>query len=524
MEHASFAYLGQPIRAIEIEKLIVEKGESVLVAGKSGGGKSTLVNCVNGVIPHIISPEPEISSLQSVKVFGKVVSDTNLRDLSLTVGTLLQDPETQILNYVVKEEVAFGPENLCLPSPEIRERIAEAMATTDITSLQDRETYNLSGGELQRTCLAAVLAMKPDVLILDEPTSNIDPEGTAKILDALSELKRKKTLLVVEHKVERILPFVDRIVLVDEGRIRLDIPKEKLIEHVNELLAAGVEVPEHYVYAQRLGLADPALDAVKSAIRRSGTELPLPSRTTPSRTVLTADVSVSFTNRVLVDASLQIGKGEVLALVGRNGAGKSTLMKAVVGFLEKGLSEKVKLTIDGEDMSTASISERGRYLAYVPQSFDLALIEGSVEEELAFSLKNRKVKNYREVVERFLEMFSLSQYRYSDPLNLSVGERRRVVMASALASGVEIVLFDEPTSGQDFLRKQILGKELSELKKMGYSFVVITHDSRFVYWYADRMVVLSEGHKVLEGTPEQVFQSSEQYGVVPPSDFLLRCP
>jgi energy-coupling factor transport system ATP-binding protein len=514
----SYSEGGKPV--LTVDSFRVEDGEVALVIGKSGGGKSTLVNCFNGVIPHIFKG----SNPTGVVVYGKVVRDTPLPRLSTEVGTLLQDPETQVLNYTVEEEVAFGPENLCLPVEEIRKRVEDAIITTDISSLRERETYVLSGGELQRVALAAVLAMKPKMLIMDEPTSNIDPEGTARVFETLTHLKGTSTLIIVEHKLERALHFVDRIILVDQGKIVFDIEKAKLVDRVEELQASGIDVPEHYLWAKRFGMDPQNIDGIRARIAAEGLKLEVPPRQNDGKVVMEAFAHVEVQGKTLVDAEVALREQQILAIMGRNGAGKSTFLKTVMNFLDKELTARSKLMVNGVDLSKASIQQRGKYVAYVPQSFDLMLINKTVEEEISYSLRKRGAKDFQQRTEEFLDLFGLKEFRRRDPLMLSVGQRRRVAMASALSSGVKIVMLDEPTSGQDFYHKEIISKELHMLKKLGYSFIIVTHDAKFVYRYADYLAVLDAGKKVLEGVPEQVFASSQLFSVVPPTEFYLRNP
>jgi energy-coupling factor transport system ATP-binding protein len=514
----SYVAAGKPV--LTVDSFQVEDGEIALVIGKSGGGKSTLVNCFNGVIPHIFRG----NNPGGVVVYGKVVKDTPLPKLSVAVGTLLQDPETQVLNYLVEEEVAFGPENLKLPPEEIRQRVDDAMAVTDIEALRNRETYVLSGGELQRVALAAVLAMKTKMLIMDEPTSNIDPEGTARVFKTLTGLKGKSTLIIVEHKLERALHFVDRVILVDAGKIVFDIDKSKLVDHLEELHAGGIDVPEHYLYAKRFGMNPTDIEGIRSRIAREGLQLAIPTRENGGKIVLQAHAKVEVPGKVLLDADLTLRERQVLAVMGRNGAGKSTFLKAIMNFLDKQLTATSSLVVDGVDLGKANIQKRGRYIAYVPQSFDLLLINKTVEDEISYSLRKRGAKDYKQQTEEFLKLFGLQDFRRRDPLMLSVGQRRRVAMAATLSAGVKIVMMDEPTSGQDFYHKEIIAKEIGMLKGRGYSFIVVTHDAKFVYRYADYMMVLDAGMKVLEGTPEEVFASSQKYSVIPPTEYYLRNP
>ena len=515
-----FNYVGVGKPVLTVDDFHVVNGEVALVIGKSGGGKSTLVNCFNGVIPHIFKG----NNPDGVVVYGEPVRETPLPKLSSIVGTLLQDPETQVLNYTVEEEIAFGPENLMMPPDEIQRRVDEAVATTGIENLRERETYVLSGGELQRVALAAVLAMRPKLLIMDEPTSNIDPEGTARVFQTLTSLKGKSTLIIVEHKLERALHFIDRVILVDEGKIVFDIEKAKLVNRIDELHAAGIDVPEHYLYAKKFGMDPSNIEGIRQRIVQEGLKLSSPRRNNGGKVIMEAFAHVEVPEKVLVDAELTLREPQVLAIMGRNGAGKSTFLKTVMNFLDKELTAKSRLVINGVDLTKSSIQERGKHIAYVPQSFDLMLINKTVEEEISYSLRKRGVKDYRGPTEEFLKLFELQEFRRRDPLMLSVGQRRRVAMAAALSSGVSIVMMDEPTSGQDFYHKEVIAKEINMLKGLGYSFIIVTHDAKFVYRYADAMVVLDAGKKVLEGTPEEVFASSQKYSVIPPTEYYLRNP
>ena len=520
VHNLAFNYVGVGRPVLTVDSFHVDDGEVILIIGKSGGGKSTLVNCFNGVIPHIFHG----NNPGGVVVYGHVVKETPLPKLSVMVGTLLQDPETQVLNYTVEEEVAFGPENLRLPPEEIRRRVDDAIATTDIEGLRNRETYVLSGGELQRVALAAVLAMKTKMLIMDEPTSNIDPEGTARVFQTLTGLKGKSTLIIVEHKLERALHFVDRVVLVDEGKIVFDIEKSKLVDYVEELHAAGIDVPEHYLYAKRFGMNPSDIDGIRKRIATEGLQLGVPKRDKGGEVILDARSLVEVPGKVLVDAEVTLRESQVLAVMGRNGAGKSTLLKSIMNFLDRQLTAKSTLTVDGVDLSRANIQTRGKHIAFVPQSFDLMLINKTVEDEVSYSLRKRGVKDHKQKTEEFLKLFGLQDFRRRDPLMLSVGQRRRVAMASALSAGVKIVMLDEPTSGQDFYHKEIIAREIAMLKGLGYSFIIVTHDAKFVYRYSDYMLILDGGKKVLEGTPEEVFAVSHRYSVIPPTEYYLRNP
>ena len=514
-----FQYMGSRKPTISIPYFSIEEGESILITGKSGSGKSTLIQCINGIIPHIVN-----GTLKGeVSIFGKPVSGSTVPEISRVVGTLLQDPERQVINYKVEEEIAFAPENFNLPREEILERIDQSIRAVGIENLRGRETSKLSGGEMQRVALAAVLSMDPRILILDEPTSNIDPEGTRDIFQFLREEKGKRTIIIVEHKVERVLPFVDRIVVVDDGKIALDGRKDDLINEAQDLLELGIEIPRHILLANRLGIStvDPA--EIREVAIEKGMLPEARPRVQTDEFVMEADVKVEYNEGFNLRTPLRVRKGAITAIMGRNGAGKSTLLKALIGFIDADRAKvESPLKINWEIMADPDLQTRGTTLGYLPQSFDLMLINKTVERELHYSIKVRKLKGMEDTVKDLMELFSLTQYSKSDPLTLSQGQRRRVAMGATLAGGVKIIMMDEPTSGQDYMHKENLGRELTELRERGYTFIIVTHDSRFVYKFADRIIVVDNGQLAMEGTPEEVFMQSARYGIVPPSEFDLR--
>lgn len=514
-----FTYLGSRKPSISISDFSIEEGESVLITGKSGSGKSTLIQCINGIIPHIISG----TRTGEVKVMGKPVNGMTVPEISKIVGTLLQDPERQVINYRVEEEIAFAPENFNLPREEILERMDRAVDAVGIESLRGRETSRLSGGELQRVALAAVLSMDPSLLILDEPTSNIDPEGTRDIFQFLRNEKGKRTIIIVEHKVERVLPFVDRIVVVDQGRIALDGRTEDLISEAHELLNLGIEIPRHILLANRMGVSTLDIDEIRSIAIERGM-LPEPrQRACNGITAMLADVKVSYPGGFSLRVTAGIKEGTITAVMGRNGAGKSTFLKALIGFIDsRNATVEAPIIMGDKLLADPDLQTRGKYLGYLPQSFDLMLINRTVEREMYYSARVRRASDMKAMVPKLMDAFSLSGNANSDPLTLSQGQRRRVAMGATIAGGVKVIMMDEPTSGQDYMHKENLGRELTELKEKGFTFLIVTHDARFVNRFADRVIVLDQGKLAMEGTPEEVFAQSEAFGIVPPSEYRLR--
>ncbi|MBB5255133.1 ABC transporter ATP-binding protein [Sulfurisphaera ohwakuensis] len=451
--------------SLNIDSLEVKEGESILIAGKSGSGKSTLLNSINGVIPHEIEAEEE----GEVKVFGIDVKKSTIQQIARYVGTLLQDPDSQIFNYYVIEELAFGAENLNLPKEEILNRINEVSQIVGISHLLNRETFKLSGGEKQRVVLGSILTMNPKALILDEPTSSIDLKGTREILATLRGLKEKISMIIAEHKLKKVLDFVDRVIVLDKGKIIYDIKKDNVKE---------------------LDFEDLGLEPLKLSSP--------PEKRRDGEVVLEAKVKVTDGDRVIVDTEIVLKRG-ISALIGDNGSGKSTLLKALAGILPSNLRFYGSIKVEGKEVSKLPVEKRGEIIAYLPQEIDLMFTKKTVREEVSYPAKIRRKYDER-VINDLLKRFNLPEDQ--DPFLLSVGQKRRVAISSLLATGVKVFLLDEPTTGQDWYNRKMLGEEL---RSIDASFLVVTHDPIFVYYYADRAYKMVNG-RVIPISPEDVIK------------------
>ncbi|BFI74580.1 ABC transporter ATP-binding protein [Sulfurisphaera ohwakuensis] len=451
--------------SLTIDSLNVKEGETILIAGKSGSGKSTLLNSINGVIPH----EMEVEEEGEVMVFGINVRNSTIQQIARFVGTLLQDPDSQIFNYYVIEELAFGAENLNIPREEILYRINKVSQIVGISHLLNRETFRLSGGEKQRVVLGSILVMNPKALILDEPTSSIDLKGTREILTTLRGLKERMSMIIAEHKINKVLEFVDRVIILDKGKIVYDIKKNDVKE----------------IDFEDLGL-EPLKPSSPPEKRRDGD------------VVLEAKVKVTNGNRTIVDTEIVLRKG-ISALIGDNGSGKSTLLKALAGILPSNLKFYGSIKVEGKEVSKLPVEKRGEIIAYLPQEVDLLFTKKTVKEEISYPAKIRKKYDER-IINELLKRFNLPEDR--DPFLLSVGQKRRVAISSLLASGVKVFLLDEPTTGQDWYNRKMLGEEL---RSIDATFLVVTHDPLFVYYYADRAYKMING-KIIPILPEDVIK------------------
>ncbi|GAB6944006.1 ABC transporter ATP-binding protein [Vulcanisaeta sp. JCM 14467] len=451
--------------SLKVDSLRVREGESVLITGRSGSGKSTLLNAINGIIPHEIEVEEE----GEVRVFGIDVRNSTVQQIASYVGTLLQDPDSQILNYYVIEELAFGAENLNIPREEILSRIKEVSQIVGISHLLNRETSRLSGGEKQRVVLGSILVMNPRALILDEPTSSIDLRGTREILTVLRGLRNRMSMIIAEHKINRVLNFVDRVIILDNGRIIYDVKRDDI---------------------RKIKLEDLGLEPLKLTSP--------PEKRRNGEVVLEAKVKVTSGDKTIVDTEIKLRKG-ITALIGDNGSGKSTLLKALAGILPSNMKFHGSIKVEGKDISRLPVERRGEIIAYLPQEVDLMFTKRTVKEEISYPAKARKKYNEK-VITELLRRFNLPEDQ--DPFLLSVGQKRRVAISSLLATGVKVFLLDEPTTGQDWYNRKMLGEEL---RSIDACFLVVTHDPLFVYYYADMAYEMVNG-RVIPIPPEYVIK------------------
>jgi energy-coupling factor transport system ATP-binding protein len=497
VENLSFRYRDRKGAAINRISFSAAKGELLLLAGASGCGKTTLVRCINGLIPR--SYKGEITG--KVLVGGQDNNGLPLSRISQIVGTVLQDPERQILGTKVINEVAFGLENMALARAEILQRADEALEYLNIFHLRNRETFNLSGGEKQKVALAGVLAMRPSVLLLDEPLASLDP---ASALETLSMVRRLVdeglTVLMVEHRVEDVLKIKpDRVMYMSEGEIRYLGDAEGLMSAVNY---SEVKLPAKTI-AKRAA-SDPAPAQIRFLPASAGL-----GESASGPLVRFENVAFGYDaeREVLHGISLDIKKGDVIAILGPNGAGKTTFVKHAIGLLKPKAGQ---VLVNGRNTHEASVAEIARTLGYVFQSPSHMLFAPTVREELAFGPKN--LKHSPEAIERqvkeSLAIVNLSDQEQDAPLSLSFGQQKRVSIAAILAMRSKILVMDEPTAGQDY--KNYLGFMDAIIQLPGFEAILfITHDVDLAVIYANRVILVADGAVQADGKPETVLKDYE---------------
>ena len=515
VEDLSFRYHSRPELAIQDVSFKLRQGELLLVAGASGCGKTTLARCINGLIPRSYKGDRSGSLL----VQGKEVTKMSLVDVSQVIGTLLQDPERQIVASNVWSEIAFGLENLGLPIPEIHQRIDQVITRLNIEHLRQRDTFTLSGGEKQKVALAGLLVMQPSILLLDEPLASLDPASAHEALAIFRSLADEGTsILLIEHRVEDALAArPDRLLYMTGGKVRYLGPVDALPP---ELDHREVKLPAPWV-VQRL---------LQGAVLARPHQPPPLAEPQAETLIEFKDVSFAYGDgpRVLHDIDLQIRRGDLIAVLGPNGAGKSTLVKHAIGLLKP---TQGQVRVDGVDTRRMTVAQTARKVGYVFQSPTHMLFAPTVREELAFGPANLGFpkEQIEQNVVASVAAVNLTGLEDYPPLGLSFGQQKRTGIAAVLAMRPMIVVLDEPTAGQDYANyTQFMDILCGSTEEGGKSLLsanfaatlFITHDLDLAVTYANRVILVGEGRVVADGPPERVlrdFDLLRHYRVRPTS-------
>lgn len=489
IENLSFRYRSRDELALKGINLSVEPGQVLLIAGASGCGKTTLARCINGLIPR--SYHGELTG--RILIHGKDTAGWSLAQISQSVGTVLQDPERQILGTRVLNEVAFGLENLGKTREDIFSTVDGALERMKIAHLRDRETFHLSGGEKQKVALAGVLAMRPSILLLDEPLASLDPASAEEALQIVHRLADEgMTILMVEHRVEDVLKIKPRRVLfMMDGEIRYDGPPEKLDRNVNY---HEVKLPAPMI--MKLAARDPKPKEIKP-LKDVKPGVPL---------VQFKDVAFGYETdtEVLHGINLEINRGDVIAVLGPNGAGKTTLVKHAIGLLKPSTG---KVLVDGRDTHEMSVAQIAAKLGYVFQSPSHMLFAPTVREEMTFGPTNlgHSPESIPGEVARAIDIVHLAGMEENPPLALSFGQQKRVSIAAILAMQSRILVMDEPTAGQDYKNYMDFMDSILQLPHFE-AILFITHDIDLAVIYANRAWLVNDGRIMADGKPSEILR------------------
>lgn len=486
-------------RSLDGIDLTIWSGEFAVITGPSGCGKTTLCRCIAGLLPHA----DRGAMGGEVIVCGKNTRDYPPGRLAGSVGLTFQSPDDQLFSNSVEAEIAFGPEHMGLKPTEIDARISWALEAADAGHLRRRLVDELSGGEKQRIAIASVLALKPAVLVLDEPTSELDPLAAADLIAMLYRLNRDHgmTVLVVEHRLERLYGFMTRLIVLDKGKIALDGRPDDVFSH--DLAGLGIAAPPVAVFRKRYG-AVPGNNAWRPELHSR------PScRGRIALTLRGVEFAYQKTgDRALDGVSLDFFCGEITVIMGANGSGKTTLIKHFNGLLRPDWGEVI---VDGEPTADRTVAQIARKAGIVFQSPDRQLFAETVHDELAFGPLNSGM-GPREIEQSVTETagaLEISPLLREPPFTLSGGEKQRVAIGSVLTLRPQALALDEPTLGLGHGMKERLAAILRSLTTAGRAVIVVTHDVEFAAAHADRVIVLSRGRVVADGSPRMVLAAED---------------
>lgn len=495
---------GQKPALIDIDWDIAD-GEFVLVAGPSGSGKSTLLRTLNGLIPHFSGGR----LAGSVTVDGIDAIQAGPQRLSRLVGFVAQDPEAQAVLDRVEGEIAFALENAAIPPDEMRVRVEETLDLLGLTPLRARLIQTLSGGERQRLSIAAALALRPRILVLDEPTSQLDPRSAEDVLRSLVRLNEDLglTIILAEHRLERIARYADRLTWLEGGRIVADGPVREVFTRID----AGPPIV-------RLGRAlgwRPLPLTVKEG-KPFAARIPVPpppdvAPESPSGVPLLEVNGLRFAyngQQTLKAVDLSIGPGEAVALVGRNGAGKSTLLKCVVGLLQPQAGD---IRVGGRSVRGRSVADICREVGYLPQNPDDLLFAETVLDEFRVTLRNHRLPENTTELDQLLHRLDLEGLGENYPRDLSVGQRQRVALGAITVTRPRLLLLDEPTRGLDAATKASLVAIWRSWLAEGAAILLVTHDVELAAMIAGRTIMLSDGEVIAAGVTREVLAGSPHF-------------
>lgn len=518
---------------------VVAPGEVLLVLGPSGCGKSTLALALNGLVPHAVPAELQ----GTVTVGGVQTTDARVAELSEHVGMVFQDPDAQIVTATVLDEVCFGPENRLLPADEVLRRAERALREVGLWERRADDPDTLSGGGKQRLAIACALALDAPLLVLDEPTANLDPVGADEVyrlLGALTASGSERSIVLVEHNLDAAMGIVDSVLVLDgDGRTVAHGPADVVLrERADELAALGVWLPTATLAALRLREAGIAIDPLPltpaeltaglarlgamEATEATGESVPSQAPATAASLAHADDgiqahephVAVSHLTirrvrrEVLHDVSIDIARGDFVAIVGPNGAGKSTLVQAIAGVLRP---PRATVRVADLDPARASAAELSSAVGFVFQNPEHQFVVHTVADELAFGLRQRRLPEPQidERVERMLTTLGLGGQRDAHPFLLSGGQKRRLSVGTALIAGAPLLVLDEPTFGQDRARAAELLELLAALNAAGTTVVVVTHDLGLAAEYASHVAVIDDGRVAAFGATAGILRDAE---------------
>lgn len=515
-EGLEFTYDGDKAPVLRGVNLEVGRGEFAVVAGPSGAGKSTFCRTLNNIIPLFF--RGRISGRRCVD--GVFLEKQKVAELSARVGMVFQDFEQQLFSTSSTLELSFVMENFGVSPAQMRERIADLAARFGISHLLQREPFSLSGGEKQKLAIASVMAYRPRILVLDEPTTDLDPDSREFVLQAIPKLKDwVETVILIDQETEQF-QLADRIHILRDGVIQAEGSPAEILLNSDLLLRNSLSPVDLVVVQENLGKRPRLLSPEALAESLAGeqvTRVKRPERTQAPPVVQVQNLTYRYAGGgtpALSEISLEIREGEFAGIIGRNGSGKSTLMKHLNGLQRP---QTGSLKVLGKEVRDWNRRDLARAVGLVFQNPDHQIFESTVRREIEFGPRTFgfSEQEIRTNSDRAMEVMDLQSHTDHDPFQLSKGERQRVAVASVLSVNPRILILDEPTTGLDYSQQRHLMDLLRELNREGTTVIIVTHALWLVGEYCDYGFVLQEGSRVAEGHPRELF-FQERYLKLPP--------
>lgn len=517
----NFKYKAQADPSLFDIDLKIKKGEKIVIVGPSGSGKSTLVKSLNGQIPNTFPGDIEGSCL----VDGKNLQNSSIFDLSLSVGTVLQDTDGQFVGLTVAEDIAFSLENDNVGQEEMKKIVLKWADELGLINLLDMKPGELSGGQKQSVSIAGVLVSEVPILLLDEPLANLDPKSGRKTMELLKNLAGKLgyTIIVIEHRLEEALLLdPDRIIAVADGKIIADMSPTSLLKsdilekigirrplYIDAMKYAGVDISAYEELSDfdKVKIKDDDLSKIEAWAKSERPQIP---EKTGEEIIRIDNLTFAYEEEnILENLSLKLDKGEIISILGPNGAGKSTLAKLMCGFLKP---DKGKIVIDGCDTKSLSIKEIAEKVGFILQNPNAMISKTMIFDEVAFGLRIRGISEeiIKEKVYVALKICGLYPFRNWPISALSYGQKRRVTIASILVLDPEVIILDEPTAGQDFRHYTKMMEFIREInKKYGLTILMISHDMHLIEEYTDRAIVIGDKKIMADTSPAEIFSKRE---------------
>ncbi len=502
INNLEFTYPMEKKKSLANINLSLEKNSILLIAGKSGSGKSTLARAIVGTVPNFYGG----TIGGEIKIGGKSLQEMKHKERAKEVTMVFQDPEKQLMMNKVHREVAFGLENVGADEKVIKRMVYEALQFLGILHLAERDVTSLSGGEKQKVAVASALVYMPKCIILDEPTSQLDPSAAEEVVNLIKKINEELgiTIIVIEHRVNRWFDAADSIAIMNKGRLKLFGDKENFYNNCSE--EQFIFMPDYLKFLKRTNFKlmpksfkDARIQFLNSDIK-FGKQESISKEENAENLLKVKKMSCKYYSKeALKDVSFSVNKGDFISIMGANGAGKSTLLKTIMGIKDY----KGTIKLHDENVKDMEIRKIAKHIGYVSQNPNDYLSKDSVYDEVRFTMDNYGAYDDA-VIEKVLKDLEIYDIKDKNPRDLSGGQRQRVAIASILVLKPEIILLDEPTRGLESDLKDRLGNILKKLNDQGTAIILVTHDTDFASKFCTGYVIMFNGRIIAKGTREDI--------------------